>query len=157
NFGGIPGNAIAFGKLEGSDPDKLKGTSINGMQDFRERPSLGPETSRWRTRDSRKVNGVLYRFVPCGLDAKQSPYSCLVTSSDDGKTWIKTPGEAALFRGTKFSAASFIAYSKDYESIIGKADQYIFAAAYAGIIDGEDSYIVGRVPVGKLANKKAAD
>jgi len=158
NFGGIPGNAIAFGKLEGSDPDKLKGTSINGMQDFRERPSLGPETSRWRTRDSRKLSGVLYRFVPCGLDAKQSPYSCLVTSADDGKTWTKNaPGEAALFRGTKFSAPSFISYSKDYESIIGKADEYIFAAAYAGIVDGEDSYIVGRVPVGKLANKKAAD
>src|ERR1043165_2155820 len=33
SFGGIPSNAIAFGKLEGSSPNNLKGTTINGMRD----------------------------------------------------------------------------------------------------------------------------
>src|SRR5689334_21504173 len=35
SFGGVPVNALAFGRLEGADPDHLKGITVNGMSDYR--------------------------------------------------------------------------------------------------------------------------
>ena len=159
SFGGIPGNAIAFGKLEGSDPNNLKGTTINGMQDFKEPEQFGPESAQWKTRDSYKMHGAFYRFVPCALDPGGAEYSCLMTSSDDGKTWQAVgEGGKPLFRDTKFSAPRFISYNKEMEDLMGgKRGEYVYAGSYSGVAGGEDVYIVGRVPAAKLQLGNAAD
>lgn len=40
SFGGIVTNALAFGKLKGSDPQALKGSTVSSMRDFREPGTL---------------------------------------------------------------------------------------------------------------------
>ena len=159
NFGGIPGNAIAFGKLEGTDPDHLKGITVNGMRDFQEPERLGPEGAEWNTKDSVKVNGALYRFVTCVVESGGSEYSCLMASDDAGKTWhaVGDPGKP-LFRDAKFSAPRFIFYANDMQDLQGgKPGEYICAASYNGVKDGADVYVVGRVPAARLARGDAAD
>ena len=159
NFGGISSNAIAFGKLEGSAPDHLKGITISGMRDFQEPEELGPEGAEWNTRDSVKIGGALYRFVTCVVDSGGSESSCLMTSSDDGKTW-RAVGDAGkpLFRDAKFRAPRFIFYAKDMQDLLGgKPGEYICAASFNGVKQGADVYVVGRVPAAKLPQGNAAD
>jgi len=38
-----------------------------------------------------------------------------------------------------------------------KADQYIYAASYVGIADGQDGYVLGRVPKKRMLNLNASD
>src|SRR3990170_2504229 len=65
SFGGIPENSIAFGKLVGDDPDRLKGISISAMPDYGTKVQPGPEGAVWKTVHSYEVAGTLYRFVAC--------------------------------------------------------------------------------------------
>jgi hypothetical protein len=50
SFGGVPFNTIAFGKLEGDRPDRLKGTTINGMPEFNAQRRPGPEGALWKVK-----------------------------------------------------------------------------------------------------------
>jgi len=43
SFGDIEKQCYAFGKLEGDDPYSLKGTTVNGMDEFREPLIFGPQ------------------------------------------------------------------------------------------------------------------
>ena len=152
SFGGIPTNVITFGKLEGDDPYKMKGTTINGMEEYREPPIVGPENAAWKTVNTWRLGEVLYRFSPCGQDSNHSPYSCLQASRDKGKTWSAI-GEAPPFRGTKFSAPSFIAFGRLFLDLMGdEAHEYAYASAYAGFSEGNDNYVVGRVRKTSLQN-----
>jgi hypothetical protein len=151
SFGGMPVNTMAFGQLDGNDPYNLKGTTINGMQDYKEQ-ELGPEVAAWNSLGSYKVDSVFYRFSPCGDDAGRS--TCLVSSAD-GKTW--TRGSLVL-RGAKFTDVRFIVWSKQFETDLGvKSAEYAYATAYAGVIDGEDQYFVARAPIAKLPQIDVAD
>jgi hypothetical protein len=150
SFGGIPDNAISFGKLEGSDPRHLKGASLSSMEGFREPQSPGPESAAWKTLDTLKVERARYRFAPCG------PEACLMVSQDDGQTW-KSAGGGPLFHGTKFNSPQLIGYRQDYESFMGKGSEYVFAASFAGVVGGVDHYFVGRVPIARLAANRLAD
>lgn len=153
SFGGVPLNVIAFGKLEGRAPDALHASTISGMPEYRERPLIGPEGAVWRARDSLEIDAVHYRIVACGVEVNGSPYSCLVHSRDGGETWANVSEKGRpLFRGTRFSAPTLIAYREYQLGLFGNhADEYIYAAAYAGIHDGEDGYLIGRVPKDRLA------
>jgi hypothetical protein len=62
SFGGVQSNAMAFGKLEGDDPHNLKGTTVSGMEDYRERTALGPEGAAWNSVERYRIGGITYRF-----------------------------------------------------------------------------------------------
>jgi hypothetical protein len=159
SFGGIPENSIAFGKLAGSDPDRLTGTSINAMSDFREPIQLGPEDAEWNMIESYAIEGFRYRLAPCGFESGSLNNTCLTVSRDGGKTWAIHPTTGKpLFSSTKFVAPSFIAFRKKVESALGgKPGEYVYAAANSGVIDGEDQYIVARVPAKRLQRADVAD
>lgn len=160
SFGGLPSTAIAFGKLEGNDPYSLKGTTINGMTDYRE-GRYAAEAAIWKTMETYTIDGTTYRFLPCGIDADRSTYSCLVFSSNRGEDRTKNDFgigiDGDLFRGTKFRNPKFISIRKTYESSMGKAGEYAFVASFAGTVGGEDSYFLGRIPIGKLPQKSTVD
>jgi hypothetical protein len=119
SFGGVPYNAIAFGKLEGDDPYALSGMTVNGMQDYYEIAPPGPEGAAWNAVESYRLGEVVYRFDTC-----------------------KKP----LFPGTRFSAPRLISYNRETEHLLGgKPGEFIYAAAYAGGTGEEDTYVVGRV------------
>lgn len=151
NFGGVPSNTIAFGKLIGDDPYNLKGVAINGMEAFKER-YLGPEAALWKSVDSYSVGQVFYRIVPCR--AHETRANCLV-SSDDGKRW--TSGKP-VFAGAKFDQARFIIWSKQSEvGFAANPKEYVYAASYAGVIEGEDKYFIGRASIARLSKLSAED
>ena len=159
NFGGVPMNAMAFGKLEGNDPYALKGTTVNGMRDFREDAPKGPRGAMWKTLDSYQIGKTLYRFAPCGF-AEQAAYSCLLSSGDGGKTWsggAAGAGAKPLFKGTRFSTPAFIDFTEDAQAMFGRVGEYVYAVAHREVDEGEDRYLVGRVPSTKLAQGNAAD
>lgn len=157
SFGGIEGNSIAFGRLEGADPYSLIGITINGMADFREPLLFGPEAAGWQTLDTYQIEGVRYRFTACDTDVTRLDSSCLASSSDDGKTWKKVtePGKS-LTRGGRFTALSFISHGKT-EFLYGKPGEYVYASSYTSVVNGRDNYLVGRVAKTKLAASNAAD
>ncbi|HXR92591.1 MAG TPA: hypothetical protein VN750_20175 [Steroidobacteraceae bacterium] len=149
SFGGIPENAIAFGKLEGSDPDRLSGTSLSSMPTFREPEQLGPENAAWTTLDSIEIGSARYRFAPCGAE------SCLMVSKDHGRSWLGTG--RPLFRGTRFREPRLIRYRKSWEPLTGKSSEYVFAASYEGVVDGVDHYYLARVPISRFPGNQLSD
>jgi hypothetical protein len=158
SFGGIENNSIAFGRLEGGVPDRLSGTTVNGMADYREPLTFGPEAAGWQTLDTYLIERVRYRFTACGIVATRTDDSCLASSSDEGKTWtsVTKPGRS-LARGGRFSSPSFISYGRIESLLGGKPGEYVYAASYGGVVDGRDNYVVGRVAKVKLAAFNAAD
>lgn len=139
SFGGVPDNAVAFGKLTGDDPYRLTGSTVNGMDTYKE-IYLGPELSRWKILGSYKINGFYYRFALCALSERSH---CLEWSSD-GNEWIA--GDPVL-EGSKFQDVRFITWSKRSEENLGaNAGDYVYAASYVGVINGEDQYLLARAP-----------
>jgi hypothetical protein len=159
SFGGIANNAIAFGRLEGSSPDGLKGISISSMEDFRGPVAPGPAGALWKTTETIKLDGVTYRFVPCCSAADPALSSCLASSTDGGKTWTKALGaDQRIFQDAKFSSPHFVSFGNEMLAGLGKkANDYFYAASYAGEAGIEDTYIVGRVLKEKFAQHNPVD
>ena len=151
SFGGIESNNVAFGKLLGSHPDRLKGVTVSGMEGFREPPQFGPEAAAWNSVETLPVDEVRYRIIPCDTTPSDRGQSCLAVSSDDGKSWKTTsrvPSDGSTFR-----SPSLIYLSKVYEDAFGGgATAYLYAASYAEVSAGTDNYVVGRIPRSKLAD-----
>jgi hypothetical protein len=158
SFGGIESNAITFGKLQGADPYRLKGTTINGMADFQEPVVFGPEAAGWQTLETYPIGGVRYRFTACGTAAPPSDSSCLARSNDQGKSWktITDPGKSPA-RDGRFSAPSFISYGEMEALYGGEPGEYVYASSYAGVVNGRDNYVVGRVAKVKLLTSTPTD
>lgn len=143
NFGGMALNAVAFGKLEGPDPYHLKATTISSMPEYR-------EGSLFHRIDDYSFHGVAYKLGTCPGASVDSPKSvCLNTAS----------GSTRLFAAEQFGSPSFVTISSD----IAKAEfgeslnDYVFAAARTRNLDGEDEYVLGRVPTAKLSRANATD
>ncbi len=159
NFGDIPDNAILFGRLEGNDPYQLKGTTINGLREFQEQPKSGPDGAMWKTMDSYEVDGVRYRFAVCDA-VDRTRYTCFVTSIDGGKNWIRRQSGSGkpAFSWSQFAIPFFIAYRREMENLMfAEPGKYVYAASYAGVIGGEDTYLVARTPKTRLVEGDAAD
>lgn len=157
SFGGIESNAITFGRLEGVDANRLKGTTVNGMADYREPLVFGPEVAGWQTLETYVIAGARYRFTTCGADASRSDSSCLASSTDGGGTWkVNAPGKS-LAHGARFSAPAFISYGQMEALYGGEPGEYVYASSYAGVVNGRDNYLIGRVKKTKLADSDAAD
>lgn len=157
---GTPTNAMAFGKLVGNDPYELKGISLNAMRDFSESPRPGPEGANWKILGSYTTEGASYRFVPCGPNSARLTYSCLASSTDEGKTWVRTEAVgSSIFPGTELSTPSFISFRPDLEAYLSgdKVNDFVYAASYSGLVDGEDRYVVARVAKQRLPRGNPAD
>jgi hypothetical protein len=142
NFGGIPDNPASFGKLEGSNPYQMRGTTINGLRDYR-------EGQLFQQIDEYRFGGVTYRLGQCGSGADELESTCLVS----------TAGTRRLFTSQHFKSPSFIetAEGASKDAFRASPDECVFAVAYAGVIDGEDQYFVARAPKAKLPEGNATD
>jgi hypothetical protein len=156
SFGGVPINAIAFGKVVGDQPGALKGITINGMAEYKQVPVPGPEGAIWKTLHSYPLDGQFYRFGPCGQDGQSS---CLMRSEDGGKSWSKT---RTSFQASVLQDPSFITFQSGYARIdairYGKDfNDYAYISGYLGLIDGEDHYVIARVAKARLAQSNPDD
>ena len=168
SFGGIRNSSLAFGKLAGDDPHKLKGTSISDMGDYG-KPGSGPDQANWKTMNSYCVDGVLYMFVTRCLYPEQSgdahhrhvfKNSSIIKSTDRGKTWSRPEAESyahPMFPGLSFGAPYFVWYGQDGAARDDNADKYVYAVSDNGHFEDGDYYILGRVLKKKLPDLNAAD
>jgi hypothetical protein len=112
------------------------------MTVFREPPQFGPESAAWNVVDTLPIDGARYRIMAC--QPSGTTESCIATSTDGGKSWNirnKIPG------GSKFSSPALVFYDKQFEDGLGlKPREYLYAAAYNGVLDGVDQYVLGRFP-----------
>jgi hypothetical protein len=156
SFGGVASNAIAFGKVVGEQPGALSGITINGMSDYKQVPVPGPEGAIWKTLNTYPLDGNFYRFAPCGQDGHSA---CLMRSEDAGQSWSKTP---TAFQASVLKDPAFITFQSGYDRIetvrLGKSfNDYAYIAGYAGLIDGEDHYIIARVAKAQLVQPNSSD
>jgi hypothetical protein len=150
SFGGIPSNTIAFGRLEGSDPNHLEGRTVNGLLEFKE-VNYGPEAAGWNTLDSYSIRGTSYQFSRC---ANEAHATCLLMSSD-GNKWSES---GPVIKESRLNDPHFIVLSKEYEDDPAfNPKEYVYVASYVGLIDGEDRYLIARVPSKNLSGLKPAD
>jgi len=154
SFGGIPVNAIAFGKVEGDGMKSLKGVTINSMSDYREVPVSGPEGAIWKASHSYQLDRKFYRFTPC---ARGEPSNCLMVSEDGGKNWLPTN---TVFPTAVLKDPAFVTFQSGYaRSPLSEGDfnDHVFISAYAGLVDNEDRYIIGRIAKDKLTHASTQD
>lgn len=168
SFGG-KNNNLAFGRLEGNNPYKLKGVTINPMNAYGFAGEKGPDSASWKTMNSYSVNGVLYMVVTRCLYPEQSGdtgnrhifrSSSIIKSLDNGKTWTRSEAENytnPMFPGERFSALYFVWYGKDGEGSVDNAGKYVYAVSNNGHFESGDNYIIGRVLKSKLSDLNAGD
>jgi Domain of unknown function (DUF4185) len=168
SFGGIQSCTVAFGKLTGEDPDKLKGATVSDMAGYG-KDGTGPDKANWKTMNSYCVDGVLYMFVTRCLYPEQSgdsnhrhifKNSSIIKSTDKGVTWSRPSAESyahPMFPGLRFGAPYFVWYGKDGAASVDNADNYVYAVSNNGHFEDGDDYILGRVSKKKLPDLNAAD
>jgi len=66
-------------------------------------------------------------------------------------------GSKRLFENKNFKSPFSVEIANDVAEFGVDPAKYVFAAAYAGVIDGEDQYFIGRVPRHDCLKEKAAD
>jgi hypothetical protein len=159
SFGHMDVSAMAFGKLEGDGPYRLKGTSISGLDEFKEPTLPGPEGAAWRSLGSYEIDGMFYRFAACAPDQKH--HACIARSSDGGKSWDPIASKLVL-PGHRLGHPTFITYRDDLRTISEALQgnsfrQYAYFALYSGVANGKNQYIVGRIPKNKLAAADDSD
>lgn len=169
SFGPGKNNNLAFGKLEGSSPYNLKGTTINPMNEYGFAGELKADSASWKTMNSYSVDGVLYMFVTRCLYPEKSGdtanrhvfrSSSIIKSVDGGKTWTRSEKEnydKPMFPGKRFGAPYFVWFGKDGEASVDNADKYVYAVSNNGHFESGDNYIIGRVLKSKLADLNPAD
>jgi hypothetical protein len=168
SFGGIESRSVAFGKLIGNDPFRLKGQTVSDMGSYGKNTS-SPDHANWKTMNSYCVDGVLYMFVTRCLYPEQSgdpqhrhifKNSSIIKSTDKGLTWSRPATESydhPMFPGLRFGAPYFVWYGKNGAASVHNADRYVYAVANNGHFEDGDNYVLGRVLKKELPNLNAAD
>jgi len=164
SFGGIPARAVAFGRLEGNDPQRLKGTTVSAMDGFKEPYASRSEDTVWEAKTPYVIKGSRYQFDSCADGT--STAQCLEESFDDGKSWVRSGGAIGAIGGGRaipiFSStdgpAVFIEFRKPMEAILGgTVGRYAYAVAPMGDVDGVANYLLGRVLKDKLGQGNSTD
>lgn len=175
NLGGIPPALISLGKLQGEEPDRLLGHTVNAMPDYADGGGTWgerwrPDGAGWRMTSPYSVNGTLYAFVMRRLHPETAPNgdhriafanSSLVASTDHGKTWRRSCDENyehPMFSGQRFGAPFFVLYGKDGAAPSkDNAHKYVYAVSNNGFFAHGDDYVIGRAERSRLREFKATD
>jgi hypothetical protein len=142
SFGGIPENTIAFGKLEGADPNNLRGTTVSGMEEYREHG--GP--AQWQDLETAEEGGVKFKFASDCHNARIR----LIGSRNYGRTWKVLDRAAAGFPCSEHDAPHFIRPREQLSDALGVSDAYAYAAFADPHPENAGSYYIGRVDKTRL-------
>jgi hypothetical protein len=169
---------INFNCVEGGDPRKLRGRTVNRVESFvaLDRGSTkpdgtltGPPDGRsWKSSGCSFIDGALYWVVArhkypekenvVGL-RQEAANASIVRSTDYGKSWVRSAKEnldAPMFPGPHFATPYFVDYGRSGLPVHG-ADRYVYAISNNGFWDNGDTLILGRVPRARLDSLSGAD
>jgi hypothetical protein len=159
---------IGFNRIEGNDPTRLRGTTVNRMHDYTvqdgyramlDDPTKGsPGGFNWKSSGCAFIDGALYWFIhrdgqvqeigsKHATDRAIVRNSSLIKSIDYGKSWtrpLKDNYEWPMFPGASFPTPYFIDYAGTRVPPHG-GDRYVYATSNNGFYDNGDRLFLGRV------------
>jgi hypothetical protein len=163
------GNAnIAFNRIEGTDPLKLGGTTVNTMADYGKGSEEGEDGCTWKSSGCSSIGGVIYWVVARHKYGEKSgdPHmrqtaanASIIKSSDFGRTWTPPAREnydSPTFPGRRFATPYFIEYGRGHTQV-DRADQYVYAISNDGFWDNGNDMVLGRVARSKIGALVGAD
>jgi hypothetical protein len=161
-FHHVTDSNIAFNVLEGDDPIRLKGTTINPMAEYGRSTLEGVDGCTWKSSGCAFIDNALYGVVARHKYGQTSgdPHlrqtaanASIIRSVDYGGAWARSEREnreAPMFPGSRFATPYFVQYPRGRAEADG-ADQYVYAISNNGFWDNGDSIILGRVLRSKIA------
>jgi hypothetical protein len=160
---------LAFNRIDGDDPLKLSGVTINPMSDYGAATEELADGCTWKSSGCYAVDGVLYWVVARHKYGQTSgdPHrrqtaanASIIKSTDFGRTWTRSAKEnyeQPTFPDRRFAAPYFLEYGRDGRAAVDKADQFVYAVSNNGFWDNGDNLVLGRIRRDKLASLKSAD
>jgi hypothetical protein len=161
---------VAFNRLDGNDPLRLTGATINPMTDYGTAAFKGPDGCSWKSTGCIFIDGALYLAIArhkYGEDSgdpkrrQTAQNSSIIRSTDLGKTW-KRPAQqnydAPMFPGRRFATPYFIQYGYGHGKVTADGgDRYVYATSNNGFWDCGDDMVLGRVARAKLSGLNGKD
>ncbi len=160
---------IVFNRIDGEDPLKLSGVTINLMKDYGTAGQRGPDHCTWKSSGCYFVDGVLYWVVARHKYGEESgdahrrqtaQNASIIKSTDFGRSWIRSAEEnyaKPMFPGGRFATPYFIEYGRDGQATVDNAGAYVYAISNNGFWDNGDNLTLGRVRRDRIARLDAAD
>ena len=160
---------LAFNRVDGEEPLKLSGVTINPMGDYGAGGQEGTDLCTWKSSGCYAVDGVLYWVVArhkygekSGDPAKRqtAANASIIKSSNYGRTWVRSAKEnyeAPMFPGRRFATPYFVEYGQDGKATVDNGDKFIYAISNNGFWDNGDNLVLGRVTRDKIGSLNGAD
>jgi hypothetical protein len=156
-FGNVQSSNINLNRIDGDDPQKLVGKTINTMTDFGGDTQHGPDNCTWKSSGFLALDGALYwaiarhEYGEEGGDRflRQDAHNgSIIKSTDGGKTWTPSAQDAyehPEFAGTGFVTPYFVNYGQEgHEAVADASDKYVYATSNNGYWDNGDYMVLGR-------------
>jgi hypothetical protein len=160
---------LAFNRIDGEEPLRLSGVTINPMGDYGAAGEEGADGCTWKSSGCCAVDGVLYWVVARHKYGEKSgdptqrqtaANASIIKSTNCGRTWVRSAKEnyeAPMFPGRRFATPYFIEYGQDGKATLDNADKFVYAISNNGFWDNGDNLIVGRVRRDKIGNLNGKD
>lgn len=161
---------IAFNRLEGGNPMRLSGVTVNPMLQYGKAGQLGLDRCSWKSSGCIWLDRNIYWVVARHLYGEESgdPHkrqtaqnASIIKSADFGKSWTRTAREnydSPMFPGRRFATPYFIQYGYSHRAVTeDNADNYIYATANNGFWDCGDDMVLGRVARSKIGRLDGRD
>ncbi len=168
-FRRIGSGNLAFNRIDGEDPLKLSGVTINPMEDYGAGAEEGADGCTWKSSGCYAVDGALYWVVArhnygeTSGDANKrqtAANASIIKSTNNGRTWVRSVKEnydAPMFPGRRFATPYFVEYGNDGKATNDNADKFVYAISNNGFWDNGDNLILGRVRRDQLSALNAKD
>ena len=160
---------VAFNRLDGQEPAKLSGVTVNPMADYGAANEAGADGCTWKSSGCYALDGILYWVVARHKYGETSgdPHrrqsaanASIIKSTDHGRTWLRSAKENyehPMFPGRRFATPYFVEYGRNGQASVDRAEQFVYAVSNNGFWDNGDNLVLGRVRRDKLASLNAAD
>jgi hypothetical protein len=156
-FGKVQSSNINFNRIDGDDPRKLVGQTVNPMTNYGGEGQHGPDNCTWKSSGCLALDGTLYwviarhEYGEGGGDRflrQEAHNGSIIKSTDGGKTWIRSAQENydhPEFPGTSFVTPYFVNYGQEgHEAVADGSDKYTYATSNNGYWDNGDYMVLGR-------------
>jgi hypothetical protein len=156
-FGDNPSSNINFNRIDGTDPTKLTGETLNRMTDFGNAGQHGPDNCTWKSSGFLALDGTLYWAIARHEYGEESGDNfmrqdahdgSIIKSTDQGKTWTRSAQDNydhPEFPGTSFVTPYFVNYGQEgHEAVADGSDKWVYATSNNGYWDSGDYMVLAR-------------
>ena len=161
---------VMFNRIDGAQPTKLTGETVNTMATYGDHAEEGPDICSWKTSGCTSIDGALYLLVARHQYGEKSGdatrrqiarNASFIRSTDKGRTWGRSAQEnydRPMFPGQRFGAPFFVNYGQDgREAVADGSDRYLYALSNNGFWDNGDDMVLGRVLRSQMPRLKGED